>query len=273
VALNVTFVVAVNDDQILANNFLASPCLQGTHTHQLLLQRGFTSASTAYNDAIRQAVNDIMVFAHQDILFPGTWIQDLVNEIARIENRDPRWGVLGCYGETLHDNGRGYVYSPGRGFLGKPFIGGAEVQTLDEIVLILRKSTGLGFDATLPNFHFYGTDICMAAVAEGLKCYAISALCIHNSQQNLVLPPDFYSCYRHVKRRWAKFMPIRSTCARITRFDTDVYARKIREAILRIRKKRVGAQRVQDGRLVLREMEAALLAGQDTNCDVAELVG
>lgn len=270
-ALNVTFVVAVNDDEILANNFMASPCLKGNHTHQILLQRGFAAASTAYNDAIRQAVNDIVVFAHQDILFPGAWIQDLADEIARIESRDPKWGVLGCYGETLHDNGRGYVYSPGRGFLGKPCIGGAEVQTLDEIVLILRTSTGLSFDPTLPHFHFYGTDICMAAAAEGLKSYAINALCIHNSRQNLVLPPEFYSCYKHVKRRWAKFMPIRSTCARITPFDTDMYARKIREAILRLRKKRVGAQRVQDGRLVLREVEAALLAGHDTDSNVAEL--
>jgi len=269
--LNLTFAVAVNDDDILENNFLASPVLKGSHGHQILLQRGFSSAAGAYNDAITQTVNDVMVFAHQDIVFPKPWVSELAAAIDRISRQDPRWGVLGCYGETQSDNGRGYVYSPGRGFLGKPFTGGAEVQTLDEIVLIFRKSVGLRFDPTLPHFHFYGTDICMTAAKDSRKNYAISALCIHNSQQNLILPPEFYECYRHVKRRWAEFMPIRSTCVRISRFDTDVYSRRFREAILSIRNKRVGAQRVRDGRSVLQEAES-LLATVGTNHEMRELV-
>jgi hypothetical protein len=252
----ITFVTASNNDDILRNNFMVSPCLLGTHNHQILIQRGFISAAAAYNDAIAQSLNDLIVFAHQDVVFPASWLSDLDQALQSLGDTDPQWGVLGCYGETLNDNGRGYVYSPGRGILGKPFKAPAPVQTLDEIVLIIRKSSGLKFDQQLPHFHFYGTDICMAAAERGMKSYAISALCIHNSQQNLVLPKEFYQGYKHIKQRWSKFLPIQTTCARITRFDFYMCKRRLRETYLRnIRRKEIGATRVEDGRDLLAELE------------------
>lgn len=252
----ITFVAAVNNEDIFANNFMTSPCFRQPHPHQILVQRGFISASRAYNDAIKRSVNDLIVFAHQDIIFPASWLSGLERALLQMQSIDPRWGVLGCYGETLNDNGRGYVYAPGRGILGKALDQPALVQTLDEIVLIIRKSSGLHFDNDLPHFHFYGADICMAAAAEKMNSYAISALCIHNSQQNLVLPKEFYAGYKHLKRRWAQFLPIQTTCARITRFNRYMYQRRIREAYLRnIRKKEVGATRVEDGRKLLAELE------------------
>ena len=253
---SITFVVTVNNEAIFENNFRVSPCFVEGNPHQMLVQRGFKSAATAYNDAIARSASDLMVFAHQDIVFPRSWLPDLDRALRFLESTDPEWGVLGCYGETLNDNGRGYVYSPGRGILGKRFDEPAQVQTLDEIVLIIRKSSGLKFDQTLPHFHFYGTDICMAAAERGMKSYAISALCVHNSQQNLVLPKEFYQGYKHIKHRWGKFLPIQTTCARITRSNFHMYQKKLREVYLRnIRRKEVGARRVDDGREILRKLE------------------
>jgi hypothetical protein len=252
----ITFVAAVNDEKILANNLLASPCLSGGNGHQILLQRGFRSATKAYNDALARSQNDLVVFAHQDVVFPRSWIGDLDRALRSAEDDDPNWGVLGCYGETLNNNGRGYVFSPGRGILGKAFDQPAEVQTLDEIVLIIRKSSGLKFDETLPHFHFYGADICMAARERRMKSYAISALCIHNSQQNLVLPREFYEGCEHIRQRWAQFLPIQTTCARITRSNLHIYRRRLHDAYLRkIRRKEVGATRVEDGRELLTALE------------------
>jgi hypothetical protein len=254
--ISITFVVPVNDEIIFAKNFMASPCLGPENAHQVLIQRGFKSAATAYNDAIARSANDLMVFAHSDILFPSSWLFDLERALRQLEVSDPNWGVLGCYGETLSDNGRGYVYSPGRGILGNVFDQPAAVQTLDEIVLIIRKSSGLRFDQELPHFHFYGADICMAAADIGRRSYAICALCIHNTQQNLVLPREFYESYQRVKHRWRKFLPIQTTCARITRFDLHMYKRRLQEAYLRnIRRKEVGHGRKEDGRQVLAELE------------------
>jgi hypothetical protein len=252
---SITFVAAVNNKSVFESNFLASPCLSGPHSHQILIQEGFASASTAYNDAIDRSTNDLIVFAHQDMIFPESWLLDLQRALDSVQQTDPQWGVLGCYGETLHDNGRGYIYSGGLGIMGKPLDRPAPVQTLDEIVLILRKSSGLRFDPDLPHFHFYGADICMAAAARGLKSYAISAFCIHNTQQNLILPKEFYESYRHVKRRWKNSLPIRTTCVTMTKFDSHMYKKRVQEIYLRfIRRKEIGAFRVKDGRALLAEL-------------------
>src|SRR5260370_22214966 len=104
---SITFVAAANSREILENNFLASPCLQGPHEHQVLIQEGFSSASKAYNDAIDKSANDLMVFAHQDILFGRTWVGDLERALRSLEASDANWGVLGCYGETVDYQGRG----------------------------------------------------------------------------------------------------------------------------------------------------------------------
>ena len=169
---SITFVAAVNSREILENNFLASPCLQAPHTHQVLIQEGFSSAAKAYNDAIDRSANDLIVFAHQDVLFATAWIADLHRALHALENMDPNWGVLGSYGETLNDHGRGYILSGEQGILGKPFFPPEQVQTLDEIVLILRKSSGLRFDEHLPNFHLHGADICPTAVLNRNKIFS-----------------------------------------------------------------------------------------------------
>jgi hypothetical protein len=212
-----------------------------------------------------RSTNDLIVFAHQDIIFPESWLLDLQRALDSLERTDPQWGVLGCYGETLDDHGRGYIYSGGLGIMGQPMDRPALVQTLDEIVLILRKSSGLRFDEGLPHFHFYGADICMAAAAHGLKSYAISAFCIHNTQQNFVLPKEFYESYRHVKRRWKNSLPIRTTCVTMTKFDVHMYKKRIQEAYLRfILRKEIGAFRVKDGRTLLAELGDASRNGGGT---------
>jgi glycosyl transferase family 2 len=252
---SITFVIAVNNKNVFKSNFLASPCLSGADSQQIIVQEGFSSAATAYNDAIDRSANDLIVFAHQDMIFPEFWLLDLQRALDSLQQTDAQWGVLGCYGETLDDNERGYIYSGGLGIMGKPMDRPAPVQTLDEIVLILRKSSGLRFDEGLPHFHFYGADICMAAAARGLKSYAISAFCIHNTQQNLILPKEFYQSYRHVKHRWKNALPIRTTCVTMTKFDSHMYKKRIRELYLRfIRRKEIGAFRVKDGRTLLAEL-------------------
>ena len=249
---SITLAAAVNSREILNKNLLASPCLQSPHSHQILIQENFSSASKAYNDAIEKSQNDLIVFAHQDMILPNLWLDDLEKALAHLEKNDPNWGVLGCYGETLQSGGRGYIYTSGRGILGTPFEHPTPVNTLDETVLILKRSSGLRFDNTLPSFHMYGVDICMAAAKRGMRSYAISAFCIHNTVFNLVLPKEFYDCYKHVQRTWKEFLPIQTTCVRITKFGTPMYVRKLQEFYLRhIRHKRIGADRETDVRQLL----------------------
>ncbi len=212
---------------------LASPCFRDSDEYQILIQEGFSSAAKAYNDAIDKSENDLIVFVHQDIFLPESWIRDLKRSLNLLNIYDPEWGVIGAYGETVDDNGRGYVYSTGLGILGKRFMRPTPVQTLDEIVLIFRKSSGLRFDDRLPHFHMYGADICLTAEKKGKKNYAVCAFCIHNTRTSFFLPKEFYESYRFVKRKWKNDLPIRTTCVRISRFDRDVYARRFGELYFR----------------------------------------
>ena len=244
---NITFAVAVNNREVFENNFLGSPCLRGPSEHQVLVQEGYNSAAKAYNSAIDRASHDLVVLAHQDIFLPETWVAQLNRALDYLEAEDPQWGVLGCYGETLNDNGRGHIYSSGLGTMGRPFERPAPVQTLDEIVLILRKSSGLRFDEGLPHFHLYGTDICLRAGSQGMKSYAICAFCIHNTHQSLILPREFYDCCKHIKRVWKDSLPIQTTCIRLTRSNLQVHLRRAQEFHLQyIRRKKVGGTRVQN---------------------------
>jgi hypothetical protein len=250
----ITFVIAVNNRELFEHNFLASPCLGQRHDHQILVQENFSSAAKAYNDAIDRAANDLIVFCHQDILLPEPWLSQIECALRHLEGHDPKWGVLGSYGKTQDGRGWGHVYSSGRDVIGEPLERPVPVQTLDEIVLILRKSSGLRFDDSLPHFHFYGTDICLRAAQKGMKSYAVSAFCIHNTHQTLVLPKEFYECCRHIKQVWKNCLPIQTTCVRITKFNFPLYRRRLGEAYLRhIRRKECGGTRVQDPLALLEE--------------------
>ena len=244
---NITFVVAVNDREIFANNFLASACFREPHTFQILVQEKFTSAATAYNDAIGKSTNDLMAFCHQDIFLPKTWLGQLGQALEWLGVNDPTWGVLGCSGVTASGDLRGQVYSSGLGVIGQPSDRPAPVQTLDEIVLILRKSSGLRFDEGLRHFHLYGADICLRAAKRGMKSYAISAFCVHNTHHSLVLPSEFYESCRHVKQVWKDALPIQTTCIKVTRSNLPLYVRRLREAYRRyIRRQEVAGTRVSN---------------------------
>ncbi len=264
VTKSITFVAAVNNREVFESNFLASPCLSSPHSHQILVQEKFSSASKAYNDAIDKAQNDLIVFAHQDMIFPKQWLSQLESALKQLEAEDSNWGVLGCYGETRDPVGRGYIYSSGLGVMGKPFKKPEPVQTLDEIVLVTRKSSGLRFDDQLPHFHLYGADICMSALETGRRSYAISAFCIHNTKQFLILPPEYYDCYRYFKTKWKDFLPIQTTCMRVTRFGVSMYRRKLLDLYLEhIKHKKLSADRVEDGRILLAEFGDASRSGAE----------
>ena len=229
----ITVVAAVNDRKVLESNLLASACLRGHHSHDVMIQEGFSSASRAYNHAIERAANDLIIFVHQDMLLPDSWLTRLESALQYLNLADPQWGVVGCWGASKNGDLVGHVYSTGWGVLGNRFEQPVPVQTLDEIVLVLRKSSGLRFDDALPHFHFYGTDICMRAACRGLTSYAISAFCIHNTSQLLRLPDEFYDCYHHVRRVWRHHLPIQTTCIKVSKSNAEVYRRRFEDVCLR----------------------------------------
>jgi hypothetical protein len=73
---------------------------------------------------------------------------------------------------------------------------------------------------------------------------------------NLVLPKEFYESYRVFKRIWRAYLPIQTTCIRVTNSDIPLYRKRLREIYLRyIRRKVVETVRVEDGRKLLESLE------------------
>lgn len=231
--MDVTFVVTPSNPKVYESNFALSPFLANWPADRLILQEGYRSASLAYNDALDKAKTDLVVFCHQDVYFPETWLGDLQRSLGTLAVSDPDWGVLGGFGATNRREWVGHVYSTGLGVMGGPFEQPIEIETLDEYMLILRKSSGLRFDPNLPHFHFYGTDICMAAREQGKRCYAIPAFAIHNTSYGYAGPGFAEGC-RYVARRWRRFLPIQTTCIRVTRWNSDLMSRSARHFFMRV---------------------------------------
>jgi len=250
-----TIVVAVNDRETLRKNLYRSPGLWLNGRNQVLIREGFSAASHAYNSGIDEAKNDTVIFVHQDIYLPDTWFPALAQSLQHLESRGIPWGVLGCFGSRSDASvGVGRVYTNGLGVHGKEIVLPERVETLDEIVLIIRKSSGLRFDPNLPHFHWYGTDLCMIAREQGLESYAFQGFCVHNTNQLLRLPKEFYEGYYYVKEKWKKWLPIHASCMKVSLFDEEIRRRRVREfGELVLGRRRAAMVRVDDPRIFLND--------------------
>jgi glycosyltransferase involved in cell wall biosynthesis len=250
-----TLVAAVNNRKTLESNLLASPALQGSHDHQMIFKEGFASAATAYNSGLDEADNDIVVFLHQDIYLPAHWFDQVELAIRKLDESGSKWGVLGCFGSRQDAHGGlGRVYTNGLGMHGNAIAMPQPVETLDEIVLVLRKSSRLRFDSELPHYHMYGTDICLTARQAGLGSFAIPAFCVHNTHQILELPKEFFECYRYIKRKWSSQLPIAASCMSVTRLDHEMHRKRLSELLARLRRnRRSPIGRVENPRSLLPE--------------------
>ena len=253
-------VAAVNDEHVLQSNLGSSP-LVNEEGLPLIVEQGYPSAGKAYNAGMSRSDAEILVFSHQDVYFPAGWLSSLKRALRWLREHDTHWGVLGCFGVTCAGQHVGHVYSSGmRRILGKSFSVPEKVRTLDEVVLILRKSSGLRFNDELPFFHFYGTDICMSAQAGNLNCYAIPAFCIHNSNPVIQLPKEFCSAYRYIKRRWRESLPIETTCITVSRWDSELRKRRLQDLIRKVAGRRSDGAggRVRDPVKLWKEIQSSL---------------
>lgn len=217
-----SLVAAVNSDEVLQRNLLASE--EHRFAQEVITLRGYRSASEAYNAGIYGTSSEILVFAHQDVFLPQCWAEVLSRCLEELSLRDPNWGVAGIVGITSSGQGVGFAYSTGlRRFVGRPFQKAIQVRTLDEILLIIRRSSGLEFDRKLPGFHLYGVDICLEAERRGMRNYVVPCFVLHNSNGINWLPLDFWKGYFYLRKKWKDRLPIVTTCTNITKSCLPIF--------------------------------------------------
>lgn len=210
-------VAAVNDNSILAHNLMRSPMLHRPDV-ALCVQRDFRSAALAFRSATRKCRGEILVFVHQDVYLPANWPDQLQDSLRRLESSDPNWAVLGIYGVKVNGEQVGCAWSSGLNtMVGQPFEEPAAIESIDEVLIVLRRSSGVEFDPDLPGYHLYGTDLVQTALSRGKGAYAICAPVIHNSRPALYLGSDYFASYRYVARKWRDRLPIHNNVACIVK--------------------------------------------------------
>ena len=101
--------------------------------------------------------------------------------------------------------------------IGGPFDFPQEIASLDEVVLIVRRSSGISFDPALPTFHLYGTDIVLKALRLGMKSYVVDLPVIHNTKYGYWLDRNYTTGYRFMVRKWKSVLPWPTVILPLTR--------------------------------------------------------
>jgi hypothetical protein len=117
------------------------------------------------------------MWMHQDVTFdaqePIGWIRNLIKV-----NLHNNFGIIGPAGVYVRDDGS----IKGMDFSNWEYnFSFHKTQTIDEFCLIGLRKNNLKFGEYLDHFHFYGADICLTAIQNGLSNYVIKIPITHHS--------------------------------------------------------------------------------------------
>ena len=245
-----SLIAAVNNETILRDNLLRSPDL--ACASDVILKRSFANAGAAYNSALAEARGDLLIFVHQDVYLPPGWINVLEGWVSKASASDPTWGVLGVIGVNCDGKVYGHVYSTGLGrTVGKSLESPVRVRSIDEMVIILRRDSGLHFDPDLPGYHLYGTDICLQSWQRGWPCLVIDNFCLHNSNGIRRLPFAFWRSYAYLRSKWFDRLPLTTLCVTIRASFLWLVLSMLRELVSR----RTPGRRVDDPSRLVQELQ------------------
>jgi hypothetical protein len=203
-------VCAVNNEESLERDLLSSPLLRDGQVPVVTI-RDAKSAGEAYNAGLRATDQEYIIFVHQDVYLPRGWDLELSRNIQRLRQERAPWAVLGCIGVTRGGEFAGTCWSSGarrehRHGPERPTV----VTSLDEVVLVVRRSTDVLFDPRLPFFHLYGTDIVLTAARAGFQSFAVYAPVVHNSNALRGLDRTYRSAFDYMCAKWRSELPLRT---------------------------------------------------------------
>ncbi|WP_340588369.1 glycosyltransferase [Erythrobacter alti] len=210
-------IAAVDDDAVLEQCLARSPDI-ADGTLRLITLRNAKSMAQAYNDGLGQTSATICIFAHQDVYLPLGWLDRTVKVLSDLSNSHPDWLVCGPYGVRKNGNHVGRVWDVNMGReLGEAGFAPTAVESLDELLLILRREPQFRFDSKLPHFHLYGTDLVQTAWTTGHSALAVELPVVHNNRPWASLGGGYVDAYRYAVRKWRKRLPVFTTVCELSR--------------------------------------------------------
>ena len=209
-------IAAVNSDFVLEQCLAASPDVVSGDL-PITIIRGANCMAEAYNTGLAETDAAICLFVHQDVYLPRGWLDRAVAAINRLEQHHPDWLVAGPYGVRKDGSHIGRVWDVNMAReLGQAGFDPQAIESLDELLLVVKRVAGFKFDPSLPSFHLYGTDIVQSAWDSGMSAWAIELPVVHNNRPWATLGGGYVDAYRYVRRKWAGRLPLFSTVCEIT---------------------------------------------------------
>ncbi len=218
---DIRLICASNDAAILRANLMRSDAVA---QWPLSVIENASSAASAYNRGLDESAEPLLVFLHHDVYLPPGWEHLLQQRIAEVAAMDPDWALIGAYGVDEAGRGYGPVWSSSLGqIVGAVPLAPRAVQSFDELLIVMRRDAGLRFDADLPGWHLYGTDIVTQARAQSRGAYACALPLVHNDGYKDQLDQGFGAAYAYLQRKWAARLPLRSPVIKISRIGHQLW--------------------------------------------------
>jgi len=241
--------VLCSSRDVLESCLLRSPCIESIPT---TIIDDAKSASEGYNRAMEGTKPRVAVCVHQDVYLPASWIDDLLGVIEQLGDT---WGVIGSIGKTGRGDVVGRVFTNGLGKeVGCDITSPTPIVTLDEMVLVINAQAGVRFDAALPGFHLYGTDVVRTALAADLGCFAADLPAVHNSVPVGLLDAGYKEAYRYLSRKYRRELPLETLIVSVTRFMWPVYRFNLRRRLRGIGRERPAKARHADPAALARQL-------------------
>ena len=227
-AARISLGAAVNDRKILADCLTRSPDVMsgalGLKTYE-----GFATAGLAYNQAIDECDAEWVLLAHQDVYLPIGFAARITDALDRLTQSAPDWAVAGVVGATRASDVIGKVWCSGNArLIGDGIDLPAQAASLDELIIIIRKASGIRFDAELPSFHLYGTDIILMAEAAGRTSWVVDAPVVHHSRPVVNLGGGYAEAWHYMRHKWQAHLPLPNLVCPITAHPFTLWGKDLR---------------------------------------------
>jgi hypothetical protein len=135
------------------------------------------------NRFLSLAQGEYIIICHQDVLLNFDKIEKLEKCIEEMNQKDLNWGLLGNAG-GMHYKRNASKIANGAGKIHEEGPLPAQVSSLDENFILVKKEANLSLSHDLSGFHLYGADMCLIARVIGYKAYVIDFLLTHKSYGN-----------------------------------------------------------------------------------------
>ena len=179
----ISFVV-VRFSEEFDHNIAASRCFSASLNQLVVVDNTATlrhsSLPVAINVGLDRAEHELIIIANEDVYLQEGWQSQLEKCLAHIELHDQDWGIVGVDG--IADSGEflGHWSDPNtchNSFRKDEYF--AQVNTIGDRLILIRRANALRVDPMLPGFHGLGTDLALQAQALGKKCYVVNAPCVY----------------------------------------------------------------------------------------------